>query len=62
MNLGQLRLLLRAQFLVNARGLNKVRGQPFTIREIVDGVTAVLSGRETENGNGESAAEDVWGG
>jgi 2-oxoglutarate ferredoxin oxidoreductase subunit alpha len=62
MNLGQLRLLLRAQFLVNARGLNKVRGQPFSIREIVNGVNAVLNGRETENGSGESAAEDVLGG
>jgi 2-oxoglutarate ferredoxin oxidoreductase subunit alpha len=44
MNLGQLRMLLRAKFLVDAKGLNKVRGQPFTIHEIVNGAKAVLSG------------------
>src|SRR4051812_18061033 len=31
MNLGQLRMLLRDKFLIDAKGLNKVRGQPFTI-------------------------------
>jgi 2-oxoglutarate ferredoxin oxidoreductase subunit alpha len=44
MNLGQLRMLLRAKYLVDAKGLNKVRGQPFTISEIVHGAKAVLSG------------------
>jgi len=44
MNLGQLRMILRARFLVDAKGLNKVRGQPFTIGEIVRGVRAVMSG------------------
>jgi 2-oxoglutarate ferredoxin oxidoreductase subunit alpha len=44
MNLGQLRMILRARFLVDAKGLNKVRGQPFTIGEIVRGVKAVMSG------------------
>lgn len=33
-NLGQLRLLLRAQFLVDAEGFNLVRGKPFKIAEI----------------------------
>jgi 2-oxoglutarate ferredoxin oxidoreductase subunit alpha len=44
MNLGQLRMILRSRYLVDAKGLNKVRGQPFTIGEIVRGVNAVLSG------------------
>ena len=44
MNLGQLRMMLRARFLVDAKGLNKVRGQPFTIGEIVRGIRAVLAG------------------
>lgn len=35
MNLGQLRLLLQAKFLVEAKTLSKVKGQPFTIQEIV---------------------------
>ena len=33
-NLGQLRLLLRAHFLVDAEGFNLVRGKPFKIAEI----------------------------
>ncbi|HZP57555.1 MAG TPA: 2-oxoacid:acceptor oxidoreductase subunit alpha [Dehalococcoidia bacterium] len=33
-NLGQLRLLVRGQFLVDAEGLNKVAGRPFTIADI----------------------------
>jgi 2-oxoglutarate ferredoxin oxidoreductase subunit alpha len=50
LNMGQLRLLLRARFLVDVKGLNKVRGQPFTISEIVRGARAVLDGAA---GNGE---------
>jgi 2-oxoglutarate/2-oxoacid ferredoxin oxidoreductase subunit alpha len=34
MNLGQLRMLLRAKFLVDIEGLNKVSGRPFTIAEV----------------------------
>jgi 2-oxoglutarate ferredoxin oxidoreductase subunit alpha len=45
MNLGQLRLLLRGHYLMDAKGLNKVKGQPFMVNEIVDGVQAVLHGR-----------------
>jgi 2-oxoglutarate ferredoxin oxidoreductase subunit alpha len=33
-NLGQLRLLIRGTFLVDAVGFNKVAGRPFTIRDI----------------------------
>ena len=45
MNLGQLRLLLRGHFLIDAKGLNKVKGQPFMVQEIVEGVRAILHGR-----------------
>jgi 2-oxoglutarate ferredoxin oxidoreductase subunit alpha len=38
MNLGQLALLLRARFLVDAVGYNRVRGVPFTSGEIADAV------------------------
>jgi 2-oxoglutarate ferredoxin oxidoreductase subunit alpha len=34
LNTGQLLLLLRARFLVDAIGLNKVQGRPFTVEEI----------------------------
>ena len=36
LNVGQLRMLLRAEFLVDAIGLNKVQGKPFAVREIVE--------------------------
>jgi 2-oxoglutarate ferredoxin oxidoreductase subunit alpha len=42
MNLGQLNLLLRARYLVDSRGLNRVRGLPFTSTEIADAVTALV--------------------
>jgi len=34
LNLGQLRLLIRGTFLVDATGLNKVQGKPFTVAEV----------------------------
>jgi 2-oxoglutarate ferredoxin oxidoreductase subunit alpha len=43
MNLGQLSLLLRARYLVDAAGYNRVRGQPFTSTEIADTI-AKLAG------------------
>jgi 2-oxoglutarate/2-oxoacid ferredoxin oxidoreductase subunit alpha len=45
-NLGQLRLLLRARFLIDIVGLNKVRGKPFRISEIHEAAEALLAGRE----------------
>ncbi len=38
MNLGQLALLLRARYLVDAVGYNRVRGLPFTSTEIADAI------------------------
>jgi 2-oxoglutarate ferredoxin oxidoreductase subunit alpha len=45
LNLGQLRMLIRNRYLVDAKGLNKVKGQPFSIHEIVEGAKALLAGR-----------------
>jgi 2-oxoglutarate ferredoxin oxidoreductase subunit alpha len=42
MNLGQLRAHLRAMFLVDAIGLNKVQGKPFMVNEIEDKITELL--------------------
>jgi hypothetical protein len=36
--------VLRAEFLVDAVGLNKIQGQPFKVREIVSKATRVLEG------------------
>ncbi len=44
-NAGQLRLLVRAKYLVDARGLNKVSGQPFSAGEIADQIMALRSAR-----------------
>ena len=45
MNSGQLKTLLRDQFLVDARPLNKVSGQPFTIAEIEAAIEEAIRGR-----------------
>ncbi|HEY6960990.1 MAG TPA: 2-oxoacid:acceptor oxidoreductase subunit alpha [Gaiellaceae bacterium] len=42
MNLGQLRQLVRAEFLVDAHGYNRLRGQPFKASEIAAAVRALL--------------------
>ena len=42
MNTGQLKTILRDLFLVDARPLNKVSGQPFTIAEIEAAITAAI--------------------
>ncbi|HWH32082.1 MAG TPA: 2-oxoacid:acceptor oxidoreductase subunit alpha [Egibacteraceae bacterium] len=41
MNLGQLRMLLRAQFLVDAVGYNRVRGLPFTSSELEEAIVGL---------------------
>ena len=43
MNLGQLRSHLRAEFLVDAMGFNKVQGKPFTVSEVEEKIRATLS-------------------
>ncbi|HVC92691.1 MAG TPA: 2-oxoglutarate ferredoxin oxidoreductase subunit alpha, partial [Pirellulales bacterium] len=42
LNRGQLRMLLRAEFLVDAVGLNKIKGKPFIVEEIVAKIQAML--------------------
>ena len=43
MNTGQLKTLLRDQFLVDAKPVNKVSGQPFTIAEIEAAIESAVS-------------------
>ncbi len=52
MNLGQLALLLRARYLVDARGYNQVRGLPFSSHEIADAITKLA--QEVANDSVES--------
>ncbi|MFC4295433.1 2-oxoacid:acceptor oxidoreductase subunit alpha [Novosphingobium tardum] len=44
MNTGQFKTVLRDQFLVDAKPLNKTSGQPFTIAEIESAIEAALGG------------------
>jgi 2-oxoglutarate ferredoxin oxidoreductase subunit alpha len=44
LNLGQLNTLIRATYLIETVPLNKVRGQPFTVREIRDEILRILQG------------------
>ena len=46
MNCGQLLMLIRSRFLVNARGLNKVQGKPFTVNEIYFAIKEINGDRE----------------
>jgi 2-oxoglutarate ferredoxin oxidoreductase subunit alpha len=42
LNAGQLRMLLRSQFLVDAVGLNKIQGKPFLVSEIENKIAELL--------------------
>ena len=46
LNLGQLSLLIRSKFLIDAKSLSKVEGQPFRIEELRGEIDAIL-GSET---------------
>jgi 2-oxoglutarate ferredoxin oxidoreductase subunit alpha len=46
LNRGQLRFLLRNEFLVDAKGLNKIQGKPFLISEVAEAIRKFL-----ENGS-----------
>jgi 2-oxoglutarate ferredoxin oxidoreductase subunit alpha len=43
LNLGQLRTIIRAEYLIDAKGLNKVQGKPFSVSEIVEKIDSLLS-------------------
>lgn len=43
LNLGQLRMLIRNRYLVDAVGLNKVKGRPFMIQEITEKIEQTLN-------------------
>ena len=45
LNTGQLRLLLRGKFLVDARGYNKIAGKPFLVEELEKAIDAMLHDR-----------------
>jgi len=42
LNNGQLRTVLRAEFLIDAIGINKIQGQPFKVKDLVDAISEHL--------------------
>lgn len=48
LNSGQLRLLLRAEFLLDIVGLNKIKGKPFLTSEIEDKINEILSSKSNK--------------
>ena len=48
LNLGQLRMLVRARYLVDAIGQNKVTGRPFTISEIEEKISEMVHSKRSE--------------
>ena len=44
LNLGQLSMMIRAKYLVDAKGLNKVAGKPFTTAEVYNKILELLKG------------------
>ncbi len=49
LNTGQLRLVVRGKFLVDARGLNKVQGKPFLVEELQQAIDLMLTDKWGEN-------------
>jgi 2-oxoglutarate ferredoxin oxidoreductase subunit alpha len=47
MNLGQLQLLIRARFLIDAQGLNQVTGRPFKITQIEEKINELVRSKVT---------------
>ena len=43
LNLGQLRTVIRSEYLVDAIGLNKLKGKPFVVAEIVEKIEELLA-------------------
>ena len=43
LNMGQLAMLLRSKFLVDCIGINKIKGKPFAVSELVDAISQHVS-------------------
>jgi 2-oxoglutarate/2-oxoacid ferredoxin oxidoreductase subunit alpha len=55
LNMGQLRQILRAKFLVDAHGLNKIQGLPFKVREVVDSIETHLGSADATQPSSEAS-------
>ncbi len=55
LNLGQLRTIVRDKYLVDAIGLNKVQGKPFSVAEVEAKIEEIVTGKKTEATNSAAA-------
>jgi len=46
--MGQLRTILRAEFLIDCIGLNKIQGQPFMVREVIAKIEELVGASPAE--------------
>ncbi|MCA9180395.1 MAG: hypothetical protein KDA51_03060, partial [Planctomycetales bacterium] len=46
LNLGQLRMLIRAKYLIDAVGYNRVQGKPFSVTELVEKIAEMTSDQQ----------------
>ncbi len=58
LNMGQLRTFIRAKYLIDAQGLNKVQGKPFAVQEVVNEIRKQLG----LSANGQPARENATAG
>jgi 2-oxoglutarate ferredoxin oxidoreductase subunit alpha len=49
LNMGQLRMLIRSRYLVDAVGFNKVKGKPFTVTELFATICEMTKGSTRES-------------
>ena len=63
LNKGQLRMFIRAKYLIDAQGLNKVQGRPFAVQELVSAIHQQLGMAPTPatktSGSKEPAGADI---
>ena len=62
LNAGQLRWLLRATYLVDAEGLNKVQGRPFLVSEIEERIAQMLGSYAPADRENDSGVRVATGG
>ena len=48
LNMGQLSVIVRSKYLIDAIGLNKVQGKPFSVAEVEAKIEALVTGRKLE--------------
>jgi 2-oxoglutarate ferredoxin oxidoreductase subunit alpha len=59
LNMGQLSLMIRGRFLIDAIGLNKVQGKPFSVAEVEAKIEELITGNRPKNHTAASSAKPV---